>query len=75
MDAVTGAVVIAGLTTVGKPTVEAIGNIIGQSERCADCPQQHMLSRTVASIISASNAPTKNLGSATRAPAASTTVL
>jgi hypothetical protein len=39
------------------------------------CPEQHIAQSTMASIISASNALTKNLSSATRAPAASTTVL
>jgi hypothetical protein len=42
----------------------------------ADCPKQHIVQSTLASIITVSNALTnKNLSSATRLPAASTTVL
>jgi hypothetical protein len=41
---------------------------------CRNCPKQHIVQSTVASIITASNALTKNL-SAPRTPAASTTVL
>jgi len=43
--------------------------------KCGVCAKQHIVQSTVASIITASNALTKNLSSGTRTPAASTTDL